>query len=129
MPWSIRLDPRCRSDIDLSSTANLDKKRTAKGENIVRNLFNVARDLKLIGFLGPLLANRTELIVVVATWHIRSEKAAVSRIECCTGYLGYPFQSKCADDELHPYLFLFIHRTGKLFYIALYSLILERISK
>jgi hypothetical protein len=46
----------------------------------------------------------------------------------CTGYLGYPFQYMCADDELHPYLFLFIHITGKLFHIALYLLILERIA-
>jgi hypothetical protein len=35
----------------------------------------------------------------------------------------------CADDELHPYHFLFIHRTGKLFHIALYHLLLERISQ
>jgi hypothetical protein len=34
-----------------------------------------------------------------------------------------------AEDELHPYLFLFSHRTGKLFHIALYPLILERISQ
>ncbi len=47
----------------------------------------------------------------------------------CTGYLGYPFQYMCADDELHPYLFLFIHLTGKLFHIALYPLIFERISQ
>src|SRR5258706_6663763 len=31
-----------------------------------------------------------------------------------------------ADDELHPYLFLFIHITGKLFHIALTHLIVER---
>jgi hypothetical protein len=35
----------------------------------------------------------------------------------------------CAEDELHPYLFLFSHRTGKLFHIALYPLILERMSQ
>jgi hypothetical protein len=33
--------------------------------------------------------------------------------------LGYPFQYMCADDELHP----------SLFHIALYLLILERISQ
>jgi hypothetical protein len=43
--------------------------------------------------------------------------------------LGYPFQYMCADDELHPYLFLFIHIKGKPFHIALYPLILERISQ
>ena len=47
----------------------------------------------------------------------------------CNGYSGYPFQYMCADDELHPYLFLFIHITGKLFHIALYPLIFERISR
>jgi hypothetical protein len=35
----------------------------------------------------------------------------------------------CADDELHRYLFLFIHLTGKVFHIVLYPLILERISQ
>src|SRR5258708_26509613 len=50
-------------------------------------------------------------------------------VEACTGYLGYPFQYVCADDELCPYLFLFIHITGKLFHIALYPRILERISQ
>ena len=35
----------------------------------------------------------------------------------------------CADDELHPYLFLFIHIKGKLFHIVLYPLLLERISQ
>lgn len=44
-----------------------------------------------------------------------------------TGYVAYPFQNMCADDGLHPFLFLFIHITGKLFRIALYSLILEQI--
>jgi hypothetical protein len=31
---------------------------------------------------------------VLATWDIRSEKAAVSRIECCNGYLEYPFKKR-----------------------------------
>jgi len=35
----------------------------------------------------------------------------------------------CADDELHPSLFHFIRITGQLFHIALYLLILERISQ
>jgi hypothetical protein len=47
----------------------------------------------------------------------------------CTGYLGYPFQYLCDDDELHPYLFLFIYLMGKLFHSALYPRILERISQ
>ena len=46
----------------------------------------------------------------------------------CPDYVGYPFQYMCANDELHPCLFLFIHITGKLFHIALSPLILERIS-
>jgi hypothetical protein len=33
----------------------------------------------------------------------------------------------CADDELHPYLFLFLHLTGKLFHLALSPLMLELI--
>jgi hypothetical protein len=35
----------------------------------------------------------------------------------------------CAVDELHPYLFLFMHRTSKVFHIALPPLIVERISQ
>jgi len=34
----------------------------------------------------------------------------------------------CSNDQLYPCLFLFIHRTGKVFHIALSPLILERIS-
>ena len=64
--------------------------------------------------------------IVLATWDIRSQ---TRRLHQCPGYLGYPFQYMCADDELHPYLFLFIHIMGKLFHIALYPLILERISQ
>jgi hypothetical protein len=43
--------------------------------------------------------------------------------------LGYPFQYICADAELHPCRFLFIHITGQLFHIALYPRIFERISQ
>jgi hypothetical protein len=50
-------------------------------------------------------------------------------MEQCTGYLGYPFQYMCADDELYPNLFLFIHLTSKDFHIARSQLILERISQ
>jgi hypothetical protein len=33
----------------------------------------------------------------------------------CTGYLGYPFQYMCADDEFHPYLFLIYPPNGQAF--------------
>ena len=54
--------------------------------------------------------------------------AIIQRDAPCASYVRYRFQYMCADDEFHPYLFLFIHLTGKLFPIALYPLILERIS-
>jgi len=41
----------------------------------------------------------------------------------CIGCLGYPIQYMCADDdEFHLYRFLFIHKTGKYFHIALFPL-------
>jgi hypothetical protein len=45
--------------------------------------------------------------------------------------LGYPFQYMCADDdEFHPYLFLFIHKTnGQVFPYCTFPFILERISQ
>jgi hypothetical protein len=45
----------------------------------------------------------------------------------CAGYLGYPFQYMCTDDELYLNLFLSIHIIGKFFHSAYYPLILERI--
>jgi hypothetical protein len=49
--------------------------------------------------------------------------------ESCAGYLDYPFQYMCSDEELYPNLSLSIHRTGKVFHIAHLPLMLERISQ
>jgi len=35
--------------------------------------------------------------------------------DSCAGYMGYPFHSMCAVDELDPILFLLIHIMGKVF--------------
>jgi hypothetical protein len=56
-------------------------------------------------------------------------KPAATQPKACAGYLGYPFQYMCANDELYPNLFLSIHVTGKGLHSAHYPLILERISQ